>query len=70
MMREAIDSIKRKISASKIGDKPPTNYPTFNVVYERLRGLVRLEENSGDNSIDYEIIVNFNNVTLRPLKNP
>ena len=58
---EAIESIKRKISTSKIGEKPPSNIPSFNIIFERLRGMVRLE--SGDTSTDYELI------SLKPLKN-
>jgi hypothetical protein len=54
-MMEAIESIKRKISASKIGEKPPSNIPSFNIIFERLRGMVRLE--SGDISTDYELII-------------
>lgn len=66
-MIKAIDLVKRKISASKVGDKPPSNTPTFNILFERLRGFVRLE--SGDVSTDYELTIQHDNVNLRPLKN-
>ena len=64
---EAIESIKRKISTSKIGEKPPSNIPSFNIIFERLKGMVRLE--SGDTSTDYELIIQQDNVSLKPLKN-
>ena len=64
---EAIESIKRKISTSKIGEKPPSNIPSFNIIFERLSGMVRLE--SGDTSTDYELIIQQDNVSLKPLKN-
>lgn len=66
-MFEAIESIKRKISTSKIGDRPPSNIPSFNIVFERLKGMIRLE--SGDTNSDYELIIQQDNVSLKPLKN-
>jgi hypothetical protein len=69
MMREAIAISKKRISASKVGDKPPSNSPSTSVVFERLRGLIRLEEGSGDCSTDYELSIRFGEFSLRPLKN-
>lgn len=66
-MFDAIELIKRKISASKIGDKPQSNIPSINIVFERLRGMIRLE--SGDTNSDYELIIQQDNVSLKSLKN-
>jgi hypothetical protein len=52
-----------------VGDKPPTNNPSTNVVFQRLRGLISLEEGSGDTTTDYELSLRYGEFTIRPLKN-
>jgi len=68
-MNEAMDVQRRILStvpsshnfkAFKISDQG------FNIVYERIRGLVQVET---DNSQDYQLLVNNNEVVLKPLKN-
>lgn len=51
--------MKRMIGSAQAG--------TGNIVIERLRGLVRLE--TGDTSQDYQLTVNNNEVSLKPMKN-
>ena len=53
LLREEIDRTKAKITGKAI-------------VFERLRGLVTLED---DETQDYELLVNFSEVSLKPLKN-
>lgn len=38
-------------------------------MFERLRGLIRLEDGSGDTNTDYELSIRFGEFSLRPLKN-
>lgn len=44
-----------------------TTLPQQSTLIERLRGLIRLEE--GDLSQDFELVVNCQAVTLKPMKN-
>jgi len=39
------------------------------LVFEHMRGLVRIEDESGDTTTDYQLIVNANEISLKPLKN-
>lgn len=39
------------------------------LVYEHMRGLVRIEEGSGDSTTDYQLIVNANEISLKALNN-
>lgn len=62
LMREAIDVEKRRLGKVE-------KTAAVNVCYERLRGLIRLEEGSGDTTVDYEIIVRQGEFTIRSLQN-
>lgn len=53
MLREEMEKTKAKISGKAI-------------VFERLRGLITIED---DATQDYELVINFSEVGLKPLKN-
>ena len=69
-MNEAMDLQRRILSTipSSHNFKTANKYADqgFNIVYERIRGLVQVET---DNSQDYQLIVNNDEVVLKPLKN-
>lgn len=53
MLKEEMEKTKAKISGKAI-------------VFERLRGLITIED---DTTQDYELVINFSEVGLKPLKN-
>jgi len=53
MLRDEIERTKAKIAGKAI-------------VFERLRGIVTIED---DETQDYELVINFSEVALKPLKN-
>lgn len=56
MMRDEIEQTKRKIGYDGYKDG----------FIERIRGYVTLE---GDKDQDYQLVCNFNNLELKPMKN-
>lgn len=59
-MQQAIETEKRRIG--RVDKTAP-----ISVSYERLRGLIRLEDGSGDTSTDYELTVRQQEFSLRSL---
>lgn len=60
LLIERMELTKRMVNSAK---------GSPDLVYEHMRGLVRIEDGSGDNTTDYQLIVNANEISLKPLKN-
>ena len=58
LLRDQMELTKRLIASV---------LPGGDFVYERIRGLVTVED--GDTTQDYQLIVNANEVVVKPLKN-
>ena len=69
IMHEQMDIQRRILSTNPANHNFKTQTGPeqgFNVVYERIRGLVHVET---DDSQDYQLLVNHSEAVLKPLKN-